>query len=150
VAALSIFSGLGSGLAVPLAQWASYGWRFSLGAWAILGVLALLLWVPRALRHPTRRSSAVNPRPPATTAPAPAPAAVWRRGLAGQWAVPQGQRSAGLGVGVARRPSIEQDLGVPAETAGRLLFVLQVLVLVGNLTAPLLKRLCADERLGAM
>jgi len=150
VAALSIFSGLGSGLAVPLAQWSSYGWRFSLGAWAILGVLALLLWVPRALQHPTRRSSAVNPRTSATTSTALPTPSVWRRALAWQLAMYMGLQSAGFFVMVTWLPSIEQDLGVPAETAGWHLFVLQVLGLVGNLTAPLLMRLGADERLGAM
>ena len=41
--------GLGSGIAIPLAQWG--GWRVSLVSWALPAVLALLIWAPQLRAH---------------------------------------------------------------------------------------------------
>ncbi|MHB1065670.1 MAG: MFS transporter [Georgenia sp.] len=56
-AAQSVFAALASGLAVPIATaWGS--WRLALGVWALLMVVALVLWLPR-LGRPGRRPAPI-------------------------------------------------------------------------------------------
>lgn len=45
---MNIFGAIASGVSVPLAGATSMGWRASLGMWALLSILALLLWLPRS------------------------------------------------------------------------------------------------------
>ncbi|MEJ3403314.1 MFS transporter [Rathayibacter sp. YIM 133350] len=51
-------------VAVPIAD--SAGWRFSLGLWSVLGLLALLPWLALAVHHRSRNDDAVaeEPEPP--------------------------------------------------------------------------------------
>lgn len=44
---MGIGATLGAGLSVPLAGWLTYGWRGSLGAWAIPAAVAFLVWLPQ-------------------------------------------------------------------------------------------------------
>lgn len=46
-ASLGGFAGIASGVSIPLAETAGLGWRGALIAWAILSVVALLLWIPQ-------------------------------------------------------------------------------------------------------
>ncbi|CAM4513011.1 CynX/NimT family MFS transporter [Paenibacillus xylanexedens] len=50
---MNIFGAIASGVSVPVAGATSMGWRASLGMWALLSILALLLWLPQiaAGRH---------------------------------------------------------------------------------------------------
>ena len=41
---------LAAGISVPLAHEYKLGWRFSLGVWAILATVALMLWLPQLSR----------------------------------------------------------------------------------------------------
>lgn len=142
VAALSVFAALASGVAVPLAAASSLGWRLSLGAWALVSLLALLVWVPRAARAPRPRAVVDTPEQLSTT--------VWNKALAWQLAAYMGLQSAGYYVVLTWLPTVEQELEVPAETAGWHLFFLQIMGIAGNLGAPLLMRLGRDQRIGAV
>ncbi|WP_339166970.1 MFS transporter [Paenibacillus sp. FSL R5-0341] len=44
---MNIFGAIASGMSVPVAGATSIGWRASLGMWALLSILALLLWLPQ-------------------------------------------------------------------------------------------------------
>ncbi|MDQ0660651.1 MFS transporter [Paenibacillus sp. W2I17] len=44
---MNIFGAIASGVSVPVAGATSMGWRASLGMWALLSILALLLWLPQ-------------------------------------------------------------------------------------------------------
>src|SRR6185369_7343933 len=50
--------GLGSGIAIPLADWG--GWRFSLVAWAIPAVVGLAIWAPHRRERGTFRRNPVH------------------------------------------------------------------------------------------
>jgi CP family cyanate transporter-like MFS transporter len=51
--ALTISAALGSGLAVPIENLLDVGWRASLSAWALPGLVAAVAWLPRALHSRT-------------------------------------------------------------------------------------------------
>ena len=57
--AISGFAAVAAASTVPLGDLIGYGWRGALGVWAILAVVALLLWMPFANAH----------TPPAATTP---------------------------------------------------------------------------------
>lgn len=47
---MNLSAALGAGIAYPVAAETSFGWQGSLGVWAILGVLAIVIWLPQ-LKH---------------------------------------------------------------------------------------------------
>ncbi|UNX55527.1 MFS transporter [Georgenia sp. TF02-10] len=162
VAALSVCAALASGLAVPLAGLSTLGWRLSLGVWALLTVVAVAAWVPRALRPgpgrpgpltgrpaPGRPPSPAAGRPPSPSPPRPAGPSVWRSGLAWQLAGYMGLQSTAFYVLVTWLPTLEQDLGISPADAGWYVSFFQVVGIAGNLGAPAVMRLGRDQRLAA-
>lgn len=132
--ALVTVGGLGSGLSIPLANWG--GWRFSLVAWVLPAVLALVVWAPR-LRHNTR---AVAPS-------ASAGASLWRSALAWQVSLLMACQSTAFYVLIAWLPSMLADLeGISAARAGWILFVYQIFVLLSVMAVPLLIHRLEDQR----
>ncbi|RYZ28955.1 MAG: MFS transporter, partial [Propionibacteriaceae bacterium] len=77
-ATLSLSAALASGLALPIAD--RGGWRVGIGVWALVGVLALVAWLPRLRRH-GRDDAVPGPLP---GAPERTGASVWRSPLAWQ------------------------------------------------------------------
>ena len=125
--------GLGSGLAIPLAEFG--GWRFSLVAWAGPVVLALLVWVP-LLRHNI---------PPVSNASASR--SLWDSRLAWQVSLFMGCQSTAFYVMIAWFPSMMADLeGISAARAGWILFVFQIFVLGSVMAVLLLIHRCSDQR----
>ncbi|WP_022917901.1 MFS transporter [Ruania albidiflava] len=140
VAVLGFFAGLSAAVAVPLANLSTLGWRLALGVWAVLTLLGLLVWWPRA--HRTSR-----PDPARTDAPAGGP--LWRTAAAWQISVYMGLQSSSFYVALTWLPTVEQDLGFLPEVAGWHMFLLQIVSMVGNLGAPVLMRRSRDERFPA-
>lgn len=52
---MGLGAAVAAGISVPLASDVGLGWRWSLGSWALLSFIALLLWLPQ-LRHNTLSS----------------------------------------------------------------------------------------------
>ncbi len=140
VAVLGFFAGLSAAAAVPLANLSLLGWRLALGVWAVLTLLGLLLWWPRA-----RRSG----RPARTGSTTPSGRRLWRTGAAWQISAYMGLQSGSFYVALTWLPTVEQELGYAPAVAGWHLSLLQLVAMVGNLTAPVLLRRGRDERLTA-
>lgn len=140
VAVLGFFAGLSAAIAVPLAHLSTLGWRLALGIWAVLTLVGLLVWWPRARRaHP----------PEGGGQPAPSGGRLWRTSAAWQISAYMGLQSSSFYVALTWLPTVEQDLGFGAAVAGWHMFVLQIVSMVGNLSAPVLMRRSRDERLPA-
>ncbi|HLS63756.1 MAG TPA: MFS transporter [Ruania sp.] len=140
VAVLGFFAGLSAAIAVPLAHLSTLGWRLALGIWAVLTLVGLLVWWPRARR--------AQP-PEGGGQPAPAGGRLWRTSAAWQISAYMGLQSSSFYVALTWLPTVEQDLGFGAAVAGWHMFVLQIVSMVGNLSAPVLMRRSRDERLPA-
>jgi CP family cyanate transporter-like MFS transporter len=136
---MGTFAMLGSGLAVPVADAAPGGWRTSLGVWAILAVIALVVWLPR-LRTPVSEMSIVD---------APG-VSHWRSPLAWQLTTFMGLQSFGFYVAISWLPSILHSHGVSVTAAGWYLALMQLCGLIASaVSAPLIGRLPDQRLLGA-
>jgi CP family cyanate transporter-like MFS transporter len=126
--------GLGSGIAIPLADWG--GWRFSLVAWAIPAVIGLAIWAPQ-LREHTRPHATAEARP-----------RMWRQPLAWQVSLFMACQSTAFYVMIAWFPSMMSDLtGASAARSGAVLFIYQMFVLGSVMVTPVFIHRMRDQRL---
>lgn len=159
-AVMSGVAALASGIAVPLA--AAGGWQLAVGGWAVLAAVGVAVWAPRTRSHTpppaddgagasgTTSSVATGASRVLDLSPLTA-RAVWGSALAWQVAAFMGLQSTVFYLLVTWLPQIEADLaGVSAETAGWLLFVMQIVGIVAGLAVgPVLHR-HADQRPSAV
>ncbi len=136
VTAMGLLAAVSSGISVPLAEHLPGGWRTAVGCWAVLAVLALVVWIPQCRRA----------RPTAATA-APRAHIPWRSPLAWQVSVFMGLQSLGFYTTIAWFPSIVHDHGVGEAAAGWQLFLFQIVGLVSSTALPVLVRRGMDQRL---
>ena len=140
-ATLSLSAALASGLALPIAE--GGGWRLGIGVWAVVGVLALLAWLPRLRSH--GRDSAVPVAMPG--APDRTGASVWRSPLAWQVTTFMGTQAIFFYLVVTWLPSIEVARGVSPVRAGWDLFLFQATGIAGGLLVSFAMRGRRDHRL---
>src|SRR6516162_351181 len=139
--ALCVGAIIASLLAVPLYQASGGSVRLALGLWAAPAALAMLLWLPQ-LRY---RSAGTGPTP----APARVKSAhvkVYKYLLAWQVMAFMGLQSLLYYAALSWLPTIFQDRGTSAVTAGNLLALMGAGNLVGALVVPVLAHRTADQR----
>jgi len=139
--ALCVGGILASLLAVPVYNASGGSVSLALGVWAIPAALAMLLWLPQ-LRH---RAAGVTRRP----APAqikPAHLKVYRHALAWQVMAFMGLQSLLYYAALSWLPTMFQDRGTSAVTAGNLLALMGVGNLVGALIVPVLAHRAGSQR----
>ena len=134
--ALSVGAILSSLLSVPLYRSSGGSVRLALGVWALPAALAVLLWLPQ-LRYRTAGTA-----PGADGAPARAGVKVYRYALAWQVTAFMGLQSLLYYAALSWLPTIFQDRGDSAVTAGNLL----ALMGVGNLATSLIVPVLAHRR----
>jgi CP family cyanate transporter-like MFS transporter len=134
---LSVGAIVSSLLSVPLYRSSGGSVRLALGVWAAPAALAVLLWLPQ-LRYRTAGPA------PGATAPVPARAGVkvYRYALAWQVTAFMGLQSLLYYAALSWLPTIFQDRGDSAVTAGNLL----ALMGVGNLATSLIVPVLAHRR----
>jgi CP family cyanate transporter-like MFS transporter len=124
--------GLGSGIAIPLADWG--GWRFSLVSWAIPALLGLAIWAPQLRAHSA----------PATVE---RQAPLWNQPLAWQVSLFMACQSTAFYVMIAWFPSMMNDLqGISAARSGVILFIYQIFVLGSVMVTPFFIHRMRDQR----
>ena len=143
-ATLSLSAALASGLALPIAD--RGGWRLGIGAWALVGVLALVAWLPRLRRH-GRDTAVPGPLP---GAPERTGASVWRSPLAWQVTAFMGTQAIFFYLMVTWLPSIEVARGVSPGRAGWDLFLFQATGIAGGLLVSFAMRGRRDHRLAGV
>jgi CP family cyanate transporter-like MFS transporter len=149
--ALSAGAILSSLLAVPLYRGSGGSVRLSLGVWALPAALAVLLWLPQ-LRYRTACATpaAAGTIPAADGATAPGPARtgvkVYRYALAWQVTAFMGLQSLLYYAALSWLPTIFQDRGASAVTAGNLLALMGVGNLATSLIVPVLAHRSASQR----
>lgn len=55
---MNLTGAIAAGLSVPIAR-SEYGWQASIGVWALLGIIALIFWIPQ-LKYRQKRDSATS------------------------------------------------------------------------------------------
>jgi CP family cyanate transporter-like MFS transporter len=138
----SSFMGLGAalsaGLSVPLAHQLNLGWRGSLGIWAGLAMLALLIWIPQLsrLKKTANKNNFL--------------AAMKRTGksiTAWQVALFMGFQSMTFYVVLAWLPAVLMSRGLTADAAGWQLSLSQITGILGTMLVPYFAGKSDDQRL---
>ncbi|MBK7117066.1 MAG: MFS transporter [Proteobacteria bacterium] len=125
--------GLGSGIAIPLADMGD--WRLSLLSWVIPAVVALALWLPQLKGHSE----------PARATPH---ASLWNRALAWQVSLFMACQATAFYVMIAWFPSMMRDLvGTSAARSGVILFIYQIFVLASVMVTPVFIHRMKDQRI---
>ncbi|MFD1014784.1 CynX/NimT family MFS transporter [Winogradskyella rapida] len=135
---MSLGAAFAAGLSVPLAIEMNLGWRGSLGAWAILAVIAAFIWLPsikRIKRLPPNRSFKVAMKKLSGSL------LVWRM------AFYMGLQSAAFYVILAWLPAILIDRGFDAAYAGWMLSLSQGTGILGAIVIPIWAGSRKDQRL---
>lgn len=140
VLTMSVAAGAASAIAIPLADLAAGGWRFSTLCLLAIPAIGALLWLPQLAHHTP---------PAATTAHAPHGQRLWHSPLAWQVTLYLGINSFVFYVAVSWLPAILRDAGYSAERAGSLHGLLQLMSAAPALfLAPVVGRL-KDQRAAA-
>lgn len=134
---LGLGAALAAGISVPLAQGLGWGWRWSLGSWAALSVLALIVWLPQLKnltlpKHERSFRKAMKDLGSSKTA--------W------QVAFFMGLQSLAFYVILAWLPEILQDRGLDASTAGWMLSLSQAMGILGTILIPVWAEKINDQR----
>ena len=134
--ALCVGGILASLLAVPVYNASGGSVRIALGIWAVPAALAMLLWLPQL----SYRAS------PAPAQIKPAHVKVYRHALAWQVMAFMGLQSLLYYAALSWLPTMFQDRGTSAVTAGNLLALMGVGYLVGALSVPVLAHRAGSQR----
>ena len=135
---MAIFAGLAAGVSIPLAVGAGLGWRFALGIWAVLTIVATLIWLPQA----GTRKKEMQPRKQDMGSIR----AMYRSPLAWQVTLFMGLQSLLFYSLVAWLPAIVQGFGFSAAIAGNMALLYQLISLPASFFVPLLVDRFRDQR----
>lgn len=113
---MNLTGALAAGLSIPIASSSGFGWKGSIGVWAILAILALIFWIPR-IRH--RQKEALPGEKDIKGK------SLWRSHLAWKITMFMGLQSLLFYSLVAWLPVILQSRGMVAEEAGWMLSYIQ-------------------------
>lgn len=113
---MNITAAFAAGLSVPLAKGTSFGWKASIGIWAIMGIIALLFWLPQ-LMHREKHEAPANSESKKPS--------LMRSKLAWQITIFMGLQSLLFYSIAAWLPTILQDRGMTADKAGWMLSFVQ-------------------------
>ena len=133
--AMGLGATIAAAIAVPLAQ--PLGWRGSLGAWAGLSLVALILWMPQT-RYRTLPQQVVGFRKSL--------ADLGRSPLAWSVATFMGLQSMTFYIMLAWLPEILQDGGMSAERAGLVFALSQATGIVGTMVVPIWADRLRDQK----
>ncbi|MBB2994702.1 CynX/NimT family MFS transporter [Paeniglutamicibacter cryotolerans] len=140
---------LGAGLSVPLSMirlpdGSQAGWRLALGAYVLLAIPAVLLWLPQ-LRRKSPDSDVARQL---AAVPAPARGAVWKSAVAWQVTIYMGLQSLTFFSLVTWLPTLERSYGRSDVASGWDLMLFQLIGVVASLLTPLMLR-GEEQRIGA-
>ncbi len=139
---MNLCGAIASGISVPLVTTAGMGWKGSLGGWALLSLVSLLLWAPQVLKRRSRLAvaaiSAVSEHKPVQ---------MWRSSLAWKITLFMGLQSMFFYSFVAWLPEILTSRGLPPDQAGWMLSLMQLAQLPFTFLVPILAGRMANQRL---
>lgn len=126
---MGICAGLAPGFSVPLAEGLGVGWRLSLGAWAVLILIAIIVWLPQLKK--TKKKTEIS----AVSAPK---SSMWTSPIAWQVTLFMGLQSMVYFSATTWLPEILHSQGREIAAAGWMVTVLQFSGLPVNIIIPVL------------
>jgi MFS transporter, CP family, cyanate transporter len=122
------WAALAAGVSVPIAQGLGIGWRGSLACWALLAVVAIVVWLPQL-----RSQRAVASERTSTTV-----RGLWRSPLAWQVTLFMGFQSLVFYAVVTWLSAILRDQGMSATSAGWIVSLFQLVGIPSSFLVPML------------
>jgi MFS transporter, CP family, cyanate transporter len=144
--ALCVGAILASLLAVPLYHASGGSLRLTLGVWAAPAALATLLWLPQLRYRAAGSGHSVRTVPIPGPTPAPTHVKVHKYALAWQVMAFMGLQSLLYYAALSWLPTMFQDRGTSAVTAGNLLALMGAGNLIGALVVPVLAHRTPSQR----
>ena len=126
---MNLTGALAAGLSIPIATSTSFGWKGSIGVWAIFGITALIFWIPQ-IRH--RQKEALPGQNDIKGK------SLWRSKLAWKITLFMGLQSLLFYSLVAWLPVILQSRGMQASEAGWMLSFIQFSQLPFTFVVPII------------
>lgn len=139
---MNFTAGLGGGLSFPLSQ-TPLGFRLSLSFWIILGIIAIILWIPKARKGAKLEKQTINE----TQVKHHKKVNIVKSKLAWMVALTMGFQSMVFYTVVAWVPSILVDRGVDPSTAGYLLMLNQFSQVPMTFSFPIIASKLKDQRI---
>jgi len=137
---MNIFGAIASGVSVPVAGATSMGWRASLGMWALLSILALLLWLPQIAAGRQRMLYV-------TSQSEGAPVRLRTSGLAWSITLFMGLQSLIFYTTITWLPEVLAEQGFSPTSAGWMLSLMQMVSVPATFIVPILAGRTRDQRL---
>lgn len=131
---MSVMAGVAAGVVLPIEQW--LGWRWALGSWAVLGIMACLLWLPIRSRLADKTASSMTANATASSSFAMSNLPnirMWQTPLAWQIAAFMGLQSLLFYTVASFLPTIWVSKGLDPITAGNMGMVYQVMAPLATL-----------------
>jgi MFS transporter, CP family, cyanate transporter len=135
ITVMNFGAALGSGVSVPLALQAGFGWRGALGIWAPLALVAVVAWLP-LLRGDTPASASAASAEDAGRGSASG--GLWKSPLAWQVTLFMGLQSFVFYASIAWLPEVLRGYGLSAAQAGWMVSFMQFVGIPAALFAPIL------------
>lgn len=139
---MNFTAGLGGGLSFPLSQ-TPLGFRLSLSFWIILGIIAIILWIPKARKGAKLEKQTIDE----TQVKHHKKVNIVKSKLAWMVALTMGFQSMVFYTIVAWVPSILVDRGVDPSTAGYLLMLNQFSQVPMTFSFPIIASKLKDQRI---
>ncbi|MGV2886488.1 CynX/NimT family MFS transporter [Paenibacillus taichungensis] len=136
---MNIWGAIASGISVPAAGLTSMGWHASLGMWAILSILALILWLPH-VRSGRRGEVYVASRTEAK------PVRLITSSLAWYVTLFMGLQSLIFYTTITWLPEVLSDQGFSSSSAGWMLSLMQMVSVPVTFIVPILAGRMKDQR----
>ena len=137
---MNLSAGLGAGISYPIASGTDIGWKVALGCWAILAVIACIIWIPQL----SRKKIDVKETPSETVT---ANSSILRSPLTWTITLAMGLQSLIFYTSAAWLPEILQARGMEAELSGWMLSIMQFSQLPMTFLIPILAGRMKDQRL---
>lgn len=135
---MNLFAALASGLSVPISSIGNLGWQGSLGAWGILVLIAIIIWLPQLKNQADLPKFDTNQTMKKTN--------MWKSNTAWQVTVFMGLQSLMFYTILTWLPEILQLNGYSASGAGWMLSIMQFGIIPMNFIIPILASKLVDQR----
>ncbi len=134
---MSVFSAVGTGLSIPLAEGFGLGWEKALVCWGVLAIPAAIIWMSQ-LRKPARADDVKTPALQGSS--------IWRSKIAWQVTIFMGLQSFLFYSMIAWLPEILNGRGISISTAGWMVSVMQLTGLPMTFLTPVLASRFNNQR----
>ncbi|RYG72434.1 MFS transporter [Lentibacillus lipolyticus] len=136
---MNIFGAMASGVSIPLSRISGWGWQGSLASWAILSMVALVVWIPQL------KKKAASPKSEGSNSHAKNN--IWKSPLAWNITVYMGTQSMVFFTIISWLPDILKSSGYSSDLAGWMLSLMQLAFIPFTFITPIIAEKIADQKL---